>query len=106
MTDNSTYRSASDLKVLQMPVLAVFGTKDPLVVAAHEVPAARAALASNPRARVVLLDGLSHWFQEGAVTGDEEEVSKLGPNLGSPRVVALVGDWLRDTLAPGSGEAH
>jgi pimeloyl-ACP methyl ester carboxylesterase len=99
-------RSASDLKMLQMPVLAVFGTKDPLVVAAHEVPAARAALASNPRARVVLLDGLSHWFQEGAVTGGEEEVSKLGPNLGSPRLVALVGDWLRDTLAPRSGKAN
>lgn len=94
--------SASDLKLLRMPVLAVFGTKDPLVVAADEAPAARAALANNPRARVVVMDGMSHWFQDGAVTGAEEEVARLGPNLGSPRLVTLVGDWLRDTLAPGS----
>lgn len=93
-------RSASDLRALDIPVLAVFGTKDPLVVASVEAPAARTALAGNPRARVVVLEGLSHWFQEGAVTGGQEEVSRLGPNLGSPRLVALVGDWLRDALAP------
>lgn len=92
--------SASDLKALHMPVLAIFATKDRMVIAADEAPAARAALASNPRARVVVLDGLNHWFQEGAVTGSSEESSKLGPNAGSPRLVALVGDWLRDTLAP------
>ena len=97
-------RSASDLKALRIPVLAIFGTRDHLVIAADEAPAARAALASNPRARVVVLDGLSHWFQEGAVTGTAEEVAKLGPNAGSPRLVALVGDWLRDTLSAEGGE--
>ena len=81
-----------------MPVLAVFGSKDPLVVAADEAPAARAALAGNPRARVVVLDGLSHWFQEGASTGGEGEVATLGPNLGSPRAVALASDFLRQAL--------
>ena len=95
-------RSASDLRMLRMPVLAVFGTKDPLVVASQEAPAARAALADNPRGQVVVLDGLSHWFQEGAVAGAADEVAKLGPNLGSPRLVTLVGDWLRDVLAPRS----
>ena len=99
-------RSASDLKMLRIPVLAVFGTKDPLVVASVEGPAARAALADNPRARVVVMDGLSHWFQDGAITGAEEEVAKLGPNLGSPRLVTLVGDWLRDVLVPGSGKTR
>jgi len=94
--------SASDLKALRMPVLAVFGSKDPLVVAADEAPAARATLADNPRARVVVMEGMSHWFQDGAITGAEEEVATLGPNLGSPRLVTLVGDWLRDVLAPGS----
>ena len=85
-----------------MPVLAVFGTKDTLVVASVEAPAARAALADNPNGQVVVLDGLNHWFQEGATTGTAGEVAKLGPNLGSPRLVTLVGDWLRDVLAPGS----
>jgi pimeloyl-ACP methyl ester carboxylesterase len=98
-------RPASDLKALHVPVLAIFGAKDPLVIAADEAKAARTALASNPRAKVVVLDGLSHWFQEGAVTGSADEVPKLGPNLGSPRLVALVGEWLRDTLASKVGKA-
>jgi pimeloyl-ACP methyl ester carboxylesterase len=76
-------RSASDLKALHIPVLAIYGTKDPMAL--DDAPAARAALASNRRARVVMLDGLGHSFQEGGAT--------------SPRLVTLVGDWLRDTLS-------
>jgi pimeloyl-ACP methyl ester carboxylesterase len=91
-------RSASDLRVLHVPVLAVFGAKDPLVVASDEAAEARRVLADNPRGKVVVLEGLSHWFQEGAKTGGEEEVASLGPNAGSPRLVALVGDWLDDAL--------
>ena len=91
----SKLRSASDLMALHIPILAIYGTKDTVV---DDAPAARAALASNPRARVVMLDGLGHSFQEGAVTGTPDEGSKLGPYLGSPRLVAVVGDWLRDTL--------
>ncbi len=92
----SKLRSASDLKALHIPVLAVYGTKDTVV---DDAPAARAALASNHLARVVMLDGLGHSFQEGAVTGAPDEASKLGPYLGSPRLVAVVGDWLRDALS-------
>lgn len=91
-------RSASDLAAVRAPVLAVFGGKDPMVIARSEAPAARTALANNRQAQVVVLDGLSHWFQEGAVTGDAEEFAKLGPNAGSPRLVALVGDWVRDVV--------
>lgn len=98
-------RSASDLKALHIPVLAVFGAKDPLVVASDEAPEARKALAHNPRGEVVVLEGLSHWFQEGAITGGEEEVAKLGPNAGSPRLVALVAGWLNDTLNRHSTQA-
>jgi hypothetical protein len=46
-----------------------------------------------------MLDGLGHSFQEGAVTATPNEVSSLGPYLGSARLVTLVGDWLRDTLS-------
>lgn len=91
-------RAASDLSAMKAPVLALFGGKDPLVIAAPEAAAARTALAANPRARVVVFDDLSHWFQDGAVTGGDEEVAKLGPNIGSPRVVTLVGDFVRDAL--------
>lgn len=88
-------RSASDLRALHIPVLAIYGTKDTLV---DDAPAARAALASNRRARIVMLGGLGHSFQEGAVAGEPDEASRLGPYLGSPRLVAVVGDWLRDAL--------
>ena len=47
----------------------------------------------------MVLDGLSHWFQEGAVTGGEEEIARLGPNAGSPRLVNLVVGWLAQTFA-------
>jgi pimeloyl-ACP methyl ester carboxylesterase len=98
----SKLRSASDLKALHIPVLAVFGSKDTVVV--DDAPAARTALASNRRARVVVLEELGHSFQEGAVTGTPDEVAKLGPYAGSPRLAALVGDWLRDTLSSKRGK--
>jgi pimeloyl-ACP methyl ester carboxylesterase len=98
--------SASDLHHLRMPVLAVFGTKDRSVVAAEEAPAARAALAGNPKGQVVVIEGLSHWFKEGAKTGSEAENDTLGPNLGSPRLVKLTADWLDDVLRPPPAATH
>ena len=97
-------RIASDLRSLRIPVLELFGSLDPMVAAEGNAAAARAALAQNPRGRVVIFQGLSHWFQEGATTGSEEESARLGPSLGSPRAVALAGDWLRDVLAPAPAE--
>jgi pimeloyl-ACP methyl ester carboxylesterase len=95
----SKLRSASDLKALHMPVLAVYGTRDPMAL--DDAPAARSALTGNRSARVVMLDGLGHSFREGEVTGTPEEAASLGPYLGSPRLATLVGDWLRDTLSKG-----
>jgi pimeloyl-ACP methyl ester carboxylesterase len=91
---------ASDLRSLHVPVLALFGSLDPLVRAQGNAAAARAALAQNPAGKVVIFDGLSHWFKEGAKTGSEAENATLGPNIGSPRAVAVAGDWLRDVLTP------
>ena len=102
--------SASDLRAIHCPVLAVFASKDPLVIAADEAAQARLALAGNPRGQVLVLDGLSHWFQEGAMTGGEEEIARLGPNAGSPRLVNLVVGWLAQTFAEarpqGGGALH
>jgi dienelactone hydrolase len=95
---------ASDLGSLHIPVLALFGSLDPMVTAEGNAAAARAALAHNPRGRVVVFQGLSHWFQEGATTGSQEESARLGPSLGSPRAVAVAADWLRDVLAPAPPE--
>ena len=94
-------RIASDLRALRIPVLELFGALDPLVTPGHAA-AARAALARNPAGRVVMFEGMSHWFKDGARTGTEAENASLGPNIGSPRVVTLVGDWLRDALVAGA----
>lgn len=77
--------SASDLKALSVPVLAVFGGKDMMVEASDKAAAARQALARNPEGGVAMLDGLNHWFQERAVTGGEEKIVTLGPNAGFSR---------------------
>jgi pimeloyl-ACP methyl ester carboxylesterase len=94
------FRLASELRSLRIPVLELFGSLDPLVPAKTNAPAARNALAGNPAGEVVVFDGLSHSFQEGAKTGSAEEAGTLGPNIGSPRVVKLVGDWLDTHLHP------
>lgn len=96
------FSSASDLRSLHIPVLELFGSLDPIVRAPGNAAAARAALAQNPRGKVVVFEGLSHWFKEGAKTGSEAENAKLGANIGSPRAVARVGDWLTDVFAAGS----
>lgn len=92
---------ASDLKALHVPVLQIFGALDPFVSARGSAAAARVALADNPRAQVVVFDGMSHWLKDGAKTGTEAENATLGPNLGSPRLVTLVGDWTKSVLTPG-----
>jgi pimeloyl-ACP methyl ester carboxylesterase len=99
--NGSKLRSASDLKALHIPVLAIYGTEDPMAL--DDVPAARAALARNARARIVMLDGLGHSFQDSRGTATVNGASNLGPYLGSPRLVTLVGDWLRDTLSSKHG---
>ncbi len=91
---------ASDMRTLSIPVLSLFAELDPLVTPAGNAAAARAALADNPRAKVIIFDGQSHWFKEGAKTGTQAENEALGPNLGSPRVVAATGDFLKAALNP------
>lgn len=84
---------------MRAPVLTLFAALDPLVIAPRNAAAARDALARNPASKVVVFDGMSHWFKDGAKTGSEAENDALGANIGSPRVVALVGDWLDQALA-------
>lgn len=92
--------TARDLKAVHVPVLQVFGALDPFVPARGNAAAARAALAGNPRARIVVFDGMSHWLKDGAKTGSEAENATLGANLGSPRLIGLVGHWMKATLNP------
>lgn len=91
-------RIATHLKALRIPVLQVFGALDPFVPGESSARVARAVLADNPAAKVVVFDGMSHWMKDGAVTGSEAENETLGANAGSPRVIALVDAWLTPIL--------
>jgi len=89
---------ASDIRALHIPVLSLFAALDPLVPPTGNAAAARLALADNPRGKVMIFEGQSHWFKDGAKTGTQAENETLGPNLGSPRVIATTGDFLRAAL--------
>lgn len=79
------------LKQLRMPVLAVFGEKDQAVPPAQNAAAVAQALAANPRAQVVRLPGLNHFFQT-APTGAFSEVAEMEETM-SPAALAVIGDW-------------
>ncbi len=62
-----------------------------------ELPAAKAALAANPDAKVVEIADVNHGFHR------VKNASELEPNhTGSmvPEVVEIVGDWLSARLHP------
>ncbi|NJM49781.1 MAG: alpha/beta hydrolase [Sphingomonadales bacterium] len=92
-------RLGTQLKSVAMPVLQVFGSLDPIVASKYFAVEASKLLAHNPKSKVVMLDGLSHWFVEGAVTGSAQENATLGGNANSPRLIALVATWLSGILA-------
>lgn len=85
------YQPTPVLRKLRLPLLAVYGSEDPLVSAWQNAPAARAALKDNRRAEVVELDGLNHYLQQ-ARTGAFEEWKTLGAP--SPKALDLVVGWI------------
>ncbi|WP_162875461.1 alpha/beta hydrolase [Sphingomonas crusticola] len=87
------YRFDRVLGSVRVPVLAMFGTLDVLVPAALHAPAARAALAGNPAAEVVVYPGLNHAFQH-ATTSSLANIAALGPPNSAPEMIGRVGDWL------------
>ena len=89
------YQPTPVLRTLRLPVLAVYGSEDPLVSAWRNAPAARAALKDNPRAEVVALDGLNHYLQQ-ARTGAFDEWMTLGPP--SPKALDLMTAWIARTV--------
>lgn len=62
---------ASDMRTLRIPVLSLFAALDPLVPAPGNAAAARLALADNPCGKVMIFEGQSHWFKDGAKTGTQ-----------------------------------
>ena len=95
-----SYDPAPALRSLRIPVLALVGGKDTQVTAAQNIPALRAALASDPKAEVVELPGLNHLLQPAA-TGAVDEYGKIETTI-DPGALKLMVDWVAGvTSGPG-----
>lgn len=86
------YDPAPALRAVKVPVLALVGGKDTQVTAAQNLTPLKAALAGNPKAKVVELPGLNHMFQT-AQTGSVEEYGKLEETI-APMALKTIGDWV------------
>jgi hypothetical protein len=87
-----SYDPAPALRRLRIPVLALIGSKDLQVPADQNLPALRAALAAEPRAEVVELEGLNHLFQE-AGTGAPSEYGTIEQTM-SPDAMDRIARWI------------
>lgn len=88
----ATHSPASDIASMQVPLLAIYGTKDVQVPAAENSAAIRRL---NPRADVREFDGLNHLMQT-ATTGLPDEYATIEETL-SPAVIDAIAAFI---LAP------
>lgn len=86
------YDHTASLRRLTCPVLVVFAGED-LATPPHVHEAAiTAAVAGNPRARIVTLPGLNHFLQP-AITGAPSEYGEIETTL-DPSVIEAVCGWI------------
>jgi hypothetical protein len=90
------YDHTKSLRALTCPTLAVFAGCDLQTPPHHHVPNVRAALAANPRARLVELAGLNHFLQR-AKTGAVSEYGDIEQTL-APEAIETVCDWVEQAV--------
>jgi pimeloyl-ACP methyl ester carboxylesterase len=93
-----TYDPAPTLRRLRSPVLAMIGSKDLQVSPAQNLPALRAALADDPKAKVVEAPGLNHLFQP-ATTGSPSEYAGIETTI-DPGALEVISDWVLAQTTP------
>lgn len=86
-----TLAPADYLRQVRAPVLAVNGEKDTQVSASQNLPAIKAALASNRDVTILPLPGLNHLFQT-ARTGAPSEYVQIEETIAPSALTAIV-DW-------------
>ncbi|OGA64176.1 MAG: hypothetical protein A3G81_29060 [Betaproteobacteria bacterium RIFCSPLOWO2_12_FULL_65_14] len=86
------YEPESVLQQLDIPVLALFGGLDGQIPRLLNYTTAAYGLRRNPRATIVILPGLNHFFQT-AETGLPDEYESIDETL-SPRALDLIGKWI------------
>jgi hypothetical protein len=90
---------APALRQVDVPVLALYGSKDLQVPPAQNVEPMREALRSSPSNDVTVrvLDGLNHLFQP-ADTGLPSEYAQIETTM-APRALRAVSSWIREQTA-------
>jgi hypothetical protein len=89
-----SYDPAQTLQRVQVPVLAIDGSKDLQVPARQNLPAIEAALKAggNSRVKIVELPGLNHLLQK-AGTGSPAEYAVIEQTI-DPQALAVLGEWV------------
>ena len=89
------YDPAPTLRQVDVPVLALYGSKDLQVPAGQNVGPMRAALQASPSddATVRVLDGLNHLFQP-AETGLPSEYAQIDTTM-APTALETISAWIR-----------
>jgi hypothetical protein len=90
---------APALRQVDVPVLALYGSKDLQVPPAQNAEPMREALRSSPSddGTVRVLDGLNHLFQP-ADTGLPSEYAQIETTM-APRALRAVSSWIREQTA-------
>ena len=93
------YDPAPTLRQVDVPVLALYGSKDLQVPPEQNAPPMRTALRESPSrdATVRVLDGLNHLFQP-AETGLPTEYAQIETTM-APRALRVVSSWIRERTA-------
>ncbi|MFP5501827.1 MAG: alpha/beta hydrolase family protein, partial [Candidatus Sericytochromatia bacterium] len=80
------------LAKIEVPVLALNGSKDTQVLAKKHLPGLKAALHESPSVKTYELPGLNHLFQP-AKTGLPSEYGQIETTF-DPEALELIGDWV------------
>lgn len=94
MEDALFYDPRPVLEELQLPVLALYGSKDLQVPPTVHAPYLREALGDNPRATMEVIPGLNHLLQPSA-TGRPSEYGRLEITL-APAVLERISAWIHE----------
>ncbi|MBF6349036.1 alpha/beta hydrolase [Nocardia flavorosea] len=94
-----SYDPAPALAALEMPVLALYGSKDAQVTEDPNVATMRALLAGNPDSEIRVFDGLNHLMQP-AYTGLPSEYESIETTV-DPVVLDAVTGWLGARIPAG-----
>jgi fermentation-respiration switch protein FrsA (DUF1100 family) len=88
---------ADEISAVSCPVLALYGSLDIQVPPERNLEPIQMALAGNPLARVLVIDGANHLFQ-AAVEGSVEEYATLEPEF-IDGFESTVSDWILEVTS-------